>query len=409
MTNPDLPSPSLNITAGARTFLVTVVAIYITVFVFLRDELTVSDWLILLALGVAFVLSSMIGAVHFERTGSRRVLIPTGFLAIVLAGAITYWAAGFFLTGLILLPLASLSVQILSHRQAWLVYGMIVVTLVTAYGLRGGWEAALMAGVGYLAALFFVVYITQTAVRERKARAAMEHLAAELREANRKLRAFADQAEELAVTRERARLAHEIHDTVGHTLTALDVQLALLARLPPGQTEQRRQAAQEAQSLVKDGLADMRCAVAALRPAALESFSLPVAIDGLVTQFTHSTGIPTDWTIDGEEADLTLTLPLPLALPLYRAAQEALTNIKRHAASTSRVDIVLRYEPDAVVLTVTNARPTQENDRPKVKRKNGGHGLAGLRERAEMLGGTLEAGPDEAGGFRVEMRLPRFE
>ena len=403
MTNSDLPAPGLNITAGARTFLVTVVAIYITIFVFLRNELTASDWLILLALGLAFVLASMIGAIHFERTGSRRVLIPAGFLAIALAGAIIYRAAGFFLTGLILLPLASLGVQILSRRQAWLVYGLTILTLVTAYALRGGWEAAIMAGVGYLAALFFVVFITQTAVNERLARAEMERLAAELQEANRKLRAFAVQAEELAVTRERARLAHEIHDTVGHTLTALDVQLALLAHLPADRTEERRHAASEAQVLVKEGLSDMRRAVVALRPAALESFSLPIAIDGLVTQFTHSTGIPTEWSIEGEEVDLAL----PLALPLYRTAQEALTNIKRHAASASRVDITLRYECDAVVLSVFNARPAQGNKAPTETNKNGGHGLAGLRERAEMLGGTLKSDPDEAGGFRVEMRLPR--
>jgi signal transduction histidine kinase len=74
-------------------------------------------------------------------------------------------------------------------------------------------------------------------VSERQARGEVQRLADELQAANRKLLAYADQAEELAITRERARLAHELRDIVGHTLTALDVQLALLSRLPPGQTE----------------------------------------------------------------------------------------------------------------------------------------------------------------------------
>jgi len=402
--NPDQATPRLaqDIAAGQRTFIATVLAAYIAFFVFLRSELTLTDWVALLILGSAYVFVCVYGAGRYVRSGSQFALIPLYLLAIPLAGAIIYWTAGFFLAGLILLPLASLSVQILPRRQAWVVYGMIIMTLATAYGLRGGWEAALSVGVGYLAALFFVVFITQTAVRERQARAEMERLAAELQEANRKLRAYADQAEELAVTHERARLAHEMHDTVGHTLTALDVQLELLARLPPGQTEYRRDAARQARSLVKEGLADMRRAVAALRPAALESFSLSVAIDGLITHFAHTTGIPTDWKVVGEKADLAPRL----ALPLYRTAQEALTNIQRHAASTPQVRIRLCYESDAALLTVINAQPTQEDDGEAGTEKHSGHGLAGLRERAEMLGGCFQAGPDEDGGFRVKMRLP---
>lgn len=104
--------------------------------------------------------------------------------------------------------------------------------------------------------------------------------------------------------------------------------------LPAGQTEQRRDAARQARSLVKEGLADMRRAVAALRPAVLESFSLPVAI-----------------------------------------------------------------------YSVVNARPRGELQRSGAGRK-GGQGLAGLKERAAMLGGRFEAGPDDEGGFRVMMELP---
>ncbi|NOZ72832.1 MAG: sensor histidine kinase [Chloroflexi bacterium] len=396
------PILARDIATGQKTFIATVLAVYLAIFIFLRQELTIENWLILLVLGGTYVFVSSAGASHFARTGSYRVLIPAFALALLLAGAIVYQAAGFFLTGLILLPLASLGVQILPWPQAWLVDGLIISMLALAYGLRGGWEAALLAGVGYLAALFFVVFMTHTAMRERKARAEVEQLADELQAANRKLQAFADQAEELAITRERARLAHELHDTVGHTLTALDVQMALLAALPAGQTEQRRQAAAHARALVKEGLADMRRAVAALRPAALESFSLPVAIDGLVSQFVHTTGIHADWQWQGDEIDLSPRL----ALPLYRAVQEALTNIQRHAPSTPLVVIRLCYKPETVYVRVVNAQSQGESDRSGAGSK-GGQGLAGLQERAEMLGGRFEAGPDGKGGFQVMMELPR--
>ncbi|MFQ5341318.1 MAG: sensor histidine kinase, partial [Anaerolineae bacterium] len=228
-------------------------------------------------------------------------------------------------------------------------------------------------------------------------------------------------------------LAHEIHDTVGHTLTALDVQLELLARLPSGQTEQRRQAAEQARALVKTGLADVRRAVQALRPAALETFSLPEAIASLAADFQRTTQVHTTWQVEGEITPL----PLRLALPLYRAAQEALTNVKRHAPAARRVTLQLRYGAEAVVLWVENdgipATPTSppelggteggpvvlwvENDGipatptspPELGGTEGGqgsYGLRGLRERAEALGGTFSAGPDGTGSFRAEMTLP---
>jgi len=391
-----------DIRTGRKTFVATVVAVYLAMFAFLWPSLSLAEMVGLSIVGGAYLLVGLYGAEFFIRTGSAIALVAFYAFEIPLAGLIVYWTAGFFLAGLIILPLAGLAVQVLPRRWIWAVCVLLVVALSTAYGLGGGLEAALLAGIGYLAAIVFVVSATQVAVREREARAEVERLADELQEANRKLQAYAAQAEELAVARERARLAHEIHDTVGHTLTALDVQLELLARSLPGQTERWREIAMQARSLAKEGLADMRRAVAALRPLALESFSLPVAIDGLVTHFTHATGIRTEWRVEGEQRNLALRT----ALPLYRAVQEALTNIQRHAASTPQVTIQLRYEPDAVTLTVVNARSTQGDDHVSEEVRNGGHGLAGLRERAAMLGGRFEVGPDEADGFRLEMSLP---
>ncbi|MFQ5344293.1 MAG: histidine kinase, partial [Anaerolineae bacterium] len=209
--------------AGSKTFVATVVAVYLAMFAFLRQSFTPAQIVELTAAGGAYLLVGLCGAELYIRTGSAFVLALFYTLEIPLAGFIVYWTAGFFLAGLIMLPLASLAVQVLPRRWMLAVCALLVVTLSAAYGLSGGPEAALLAGIGYLAASVFVVFVTQVAVREREARAEVERLADELSEANRKLREYAAQAEELAVTRERARLAHEIHDTVGHTLTALDV------------------------------------------------------------------------------------------------------------------------------------------------------------------------------------------
>jgi signal transduction histidine kinase len=407
-TPTDTLSPP-DIRAGRWTFIATVVAMYVATFAFPQRPLTLSEIVGLVAAGGLYLLVGICGAEFYTHTASPLTLAAFYAIEIPLAGLIVYWTAGFFLAGLIMLPLAGLSVQVLPHRRMLAVCALLLVTLVASYGLRGGWEAALLAGIGYLAAIVFVVLVTQMAVREREARAEVERLATELAAANRRLREYAVQAEELAITRERARLAHEIHDTVGHSLTALDVQLELLVRLPPGRTEQRRQVAGQARALVKEGLADVRRAVRALRPAALEAFSLPEAVAALAADLQQSAHIHTVWQVAGE----VVVLPTRLAIPLYRAAQEALTNVRRHAPAAQQVTVQLRYEPEAVVLSVENdgvpASPALRASLPPAGGTEGGpegYGLRGLRERAELLGGTFSAGPDGTGSFRLEIHLP---
>jgi len=399
-----LASPS-DIRAGRWPFVATVVAVYIAMFAFPQPSLTPSGIIAVLAAGGVYLLVGFYGTELYARTGSPWALALFYAVEIPLARLIVYWMVGFFLAGLIMLPLVSLSVHVLPRRWMLVVCGLIIGTLGISYGLVGGLEAALLAGIGYLVAIIFVVSVTQMAVRERRARAEVERLAAELAAANLKLRDYAAQAEELAITRERARLAHEIHDTVGHILTALDVQLELLVRLPPGRTEQRQQAAEQARALIKEGVADVRRAVQALRPAVLETFSLAEAVAALVAGFEQMTQIKTTWQVEGE----VVPLPPRLAVPLYRAAQEALTNVRRHAPTAQQVTVRLRYGPQAVALSVENTPPTLWVSSPPAEGTEGGHGLRGLRQRAEALGGTFSAGPDEAGGFRVEMRLPRSD
>ena len=234
---------------------------------------------------------------------------------------------------------------------AWVMGLMVLAWL--SYAVLWGWRAAGPALLRNLPWFGLAVAFAEFTTRQWQQRERVETLAAELAEAHRQLQDYAAQAEELAVTRERARLAHEIHDTVGHTLTALDVQLELLARLPPGRTEQRRQAAEQARALVKDGLTDVRRAVQALRPAALDTFSLPDAIAALVADFEQTVHIPTACQVEGQVTPL----PPRLALPLYRAAQEALTNIRRHAPAARQVTVQLYYEPEAVALSVENPPP----------------------------------------------------
>jgi signal transduction histidine kinase len=199
-----------------------------------------------------------------------------------------------------------------------------------------------------------------------------------------------------AKTEERTRLARDIHDVLAHSLTALIVQLdgarMLLSR--EGASDDALGSVVRARHLAQDGLDETRRAVGTLRGDRVPGAGM---LAGLVEEFQLDSGVECEYSVDGEPVEL----PSPAQLALYRTTQEALTNVRKHAPS-NRVQVHLHYGADGAELTVDDfgapppAKPNGTTD---------GYGLEGMRERAELLGGSLEAGPRDS-GFRVRLWLP---
>jgi signal transduction histidine kinase len=295
---------------------------------------------------------------------------------------------------LIGVPLAAYAVELLPPRQRWLVYGGLVAIIVLPTGVRhGNWTGALLDGVMGSAAVFFVAVFAQLRLNEQKARQRAEKLTAELEEANIQLAAYATQAEELAMTQERNRLAREIHDNLGHYLTIVNVQIEAAKVVMDSDPDRALDALDKAQELTQKGLARVRESVAALRESPVSSRPLSEAIASLVDE-TRSTGIVTEFEVSGE--------PQPLdnksALALYRTAQEGLTNVRKHARA-SRVDVLLNYLPNEVRLEVRDNGVGAEET-------TGGFGLLGIRERMHLLGGSVEISTGPGSGFRLTATLP---
>ncbi|WP_432985053.1 sensor histidine kinase [Dactylosporangium sp. CA-233914] len=188
---------------------------------------------------------------------------------------------------------------------------------------------------------------------------------------------------------ERQRLAREMHDVLAHSLSGLMLQLEgarmLAVRTPD---DPRLPAALErAQQLGRAGLDEARRAIGLLRDDELPSLA------ELTEAFARDHGIPCELSVEGDERPL----PSPQRLAVYRVAQEALTNAAKHAAPT-RVAVHLSYQPATVELII-------ENDGTTIPNEGVGYGLTGMRERAELLGGALRAGPAPT-GFRVALELP---
>jgi signal transduction histidine kinase len=282
------------------------------------------------------------------------------------------------------------------RARGWLI--VIVLTALLNHTLTIGWPASAANLLQELPAFVMVVVVSELLVRQDTFRARLEKLLVELEQAHRTLRHYADKAEALAVAEERARLAREMHDTLGHTLTTPDVQIELLARLPIDQIDRRQVIIEQSRPLAKQGLVDLRRAVKALRPNVLETFSLSDAIKALVNDAQPTATFSIDYRINGDD----LHLPPRLSLALYRAAQEALTNVQRHAQAT-RVSIELIIEASHLTLIVRNDDRLASTPRAS----DSGYGLRGLRERAEELGGQFQAGHLPDNGFELRMTLPR--
>jgi signal transduction histidine kinase len=242
------------------------------------------------------------------------------------------------------------------------------------------------------------------AQKERAERllAEVERSRGQLEEAHGQLRQYAGQVEELAVARERTRVAREIHDTLGHYLTILNVQLETISRLLERDPSRLAAEVAEARQVAAQAMQEVRNAVAALRPAGLATLSLAQALNQLGNEFKRAAP-ETEITLD-LEAELPPLAP-DVQMALYRAAQEVLTNVRKHAQA-SNVLVRLRCEEgwlEMLVLDNGRGRAAAEAAAPKA----GGFGLIGLDERVKLLGGQVAYGPatPDGCGYRVTVRI----
>jgi signal transduction histidine kinase len=198
---------------------------------------------------------------------------------------------------------------------------------------------------------------------------------------------------EQVATEERERLAREVHDVLAHTLTALSVQLegARMLLAQRGGDPRALAAVDRARRLADAGIDETRQAVAALRG---DNPPGPQSLGRLAEDFSRESGVPATFEVEGTPT----ALPPDAGFAIYRAAQEALTNVLRHADASS-VTVRLRYADGGAELVVSD----EGRARPSIAAA--GYGLAGIRERAELLGGRLESGPTPD-GFEVRLWVP---
>jgi signal transduction histidine kinase len=390
------PKPHILGKQFRRLFILMVIVGYIVTFAFIavQERKVTSEelfWGILF--GVIYTLLGLFSPVILDRlpAGWADLLFFSVQCALVFGIGQVLGVVGNWLIGV---PLVGFAVERLKPWPRVPVYVALAAAVVLPIGLRfEPWSSAAVNGLTVITAILFVAVFADLRLKEQQARERAEQLMAELEAANLQLSAYATQAEELAMTQERNRLAREIHDNLGHYLTTVNVQIEAARAVMASDPDRAMDAMNKAQELTQKGLARVRESVAALRESPVRNRSLDKAISSLVRE-AQSSGIVTEFTIAGEPR----ALEHKVALALYRAAQEGLTNVRRHARA-SRVDVELDFQPDQVCLEVRdNGAGAAET--------TGGFGLLGIRERMQLLGGRLQIRTGVGKGFCLMASVP---
>jgi signal transduction histidine kinase len=246
----------------------------------------------------------------------------------------------------------------------------------------------------YCAAYTFTGVLATAVVESDAARATSEGLLVELREKEAALR-------ELAVSEERNRLAREIHDTLAQGFTGIVLQLEAAEGSIDDAPQEAAARLARAKSLARESLQEARRSVWNLLPQALEDRTVEEALRDEVRRFAAERQERTSFNVRGERTQLAAEVQTAL----LRVCQESLTNVRKHAVATE-VSVTLSYEADSVRLQVLDNGAGIGSSAGRVGGSDRGRGLAGMAERAQILGGRFLAEQAEAGGTRVLIEIP---
>jgi signal transduction histidine kinase len=358
---------ALGRTLDQRTVLTAVLYLIEAVFLFIylywswaRRKL--GRWYLPIALLVAAVAPIIqVRSVLYEYGGPESIDFWLVFPFLTVPLILTAWQYQFqevlaFCVGTTLLELAALQFVAVTRAMSVLVDGGTVV-----------------ARMLFLIAIGYIVSSLMTAQRRQRQ---------ELAEATRKLVHYTATLEQLAVTRERNRLARELHDTLAHTLSGLTVQLEALATVWQPQSPRAARMLNHALTTTREGLGETRRALQALRASPLDDLGLALAIRNLArnaaARGTLSLELDVPEQLNGLSAEVEQCY--------YRVAQEALENVVQHA-DAQRVTVSLKRTEGRLTLEVSD---DGSGFAPESIVSEDRFGLRGMRERAELIGGTLE-------------------
>lgn len=393
MEKPESDSFSFN----SGTDLAFALVVFLSYFANFSQTQTLSSFLIviLICLGIAYITIGIYGFGYISKSNSTLGKIAYFVLQFIIGGLIIYYGKGAGFNALILLPLVTHSVMLLDQDLMFAVNAGIIATYAVAiYSYSHSWQEVINQMPFFFAGLVFILFFTQMALTERKARMKTEKLAADLAEANKHLSEYANQVKELTLSQERNRLAREIHDGLGHYLTTINMQIKAATAMIGKDNEQALHMMNNAQNLSAEALVDVRNSVSALRADIKEGGVLEDRIQKLV-EAALVKDVSIQFNLFGERRAVTPQVDLTI----FRACQEALNNALKHS-NADQISITLDYSDEKFIHLIVS------DNGIGAEGLDGGFGLIGIEERARLVKGTVKVITEEGKGFSLILKIP---
>ena len=321
------------------------------------------------------------------------LVIMSAILTLVAA-----WIGNFYNIIFLIFMIAAQAFMRLKPRTA----SLIIVGFVGIYFIEMWFLGIVIEGMFNLitsvsVGLVFVVSLSLVLTRYAEQTERAEKLAGDLQAANQELLEARRIEKQLAAAEERVRLARDIHDGLGHHLTALNIQLQAAEKMVALKPEKALEAIQICRQESKAALEEVRRSVAVMRRSPLDGKTLQEALSGLIKDFAKTFGNKVQIDLPEVYPDLNSQV----AITIFRAVQEGLTNIQKHAANANNIKIDLKIPDSEINLIIQDDGSQALEDQ-----STSGFGLAGLQERAEQLGGSLRLSSRTEQGFILKLTLP---
>lgn len=382
---------------GTGTDLAIAMVVLITYFLIFSNFGVFNGYQIfgLIILGVVYLANGIYGYNYCAHNQSNLISILFVVIQIVVTSLVVILTKGMAFSALLFMPVVVHMTVLLSTKWIIILNAFMLLAYAVSLSIAAGSSVLITYLPLMVGGQFLIVNFVQMVINEERSRIEIEGLIKDLEATNDQLRLYASQIEELTLSRERNRMAREIHDGLGHYLTTVSMQIkaaqAIMTKNPDEATELLR----TAETLATDALKDVRLSVSALRDVAKNEEPFQVRIKRLLRPF-ENIGYETEVNISGKEA----VFPPEVEVLLFRSLQEGLSNIGKHSNAKGIV-VSLNYEEQGQVsLEICD-------DGVGEMSLVGGYGIQGIRERVELLNGKLEINADKARGFSLKVTVPR--
>jgi len=397
----DIPVRSSNRSDGQLIQITTYVILLLTSIIFITGNyVAIGSWqfyttILLFSL---ILIANIFWRMVEEKLKSNELSNIAFIVFCVLISLSIAWIGKYYNIVFMIFMITAQAFIVLRYKIASIIIAVFVVVYLAIMWLIGfDIEGMLNISIALAVGLVFVITLSIVLRRYAEQTTRSESLAKQLQLANQELVEARQKEKELAASEERVRLARDIHDGLGHHLTALNIQLQAAIKMFETQPEKSLEAIQICRQEAKAALDEIRHSVAIMRSSPLDGKSLKQAIRYLVGNFELSTGQRVDLDI-AEDIDFS---DRQISDTIYRTIQEGLTNIQKHAKQFTKIRISIRLMNQLIHLEIEDNGLSLEHEN-----YGKGFGLAGIRERAELMGGEMTMDTKNGQGFGILVKIP---